>query len=217
MDQVGIKNLRQGIEQLLDMTEEHVLFLNSLETELKDELQQLLKRPIYPGGSQLLGLLMFDSDIDIAVEVQGDEDLEAVLEVLEQKNYQFEEFTDAIHEGVQYGVCTSKKGEVKVDLQLRSTKNIRELKEQIQRLPQPTSKELRYLRREKLLRRMIGGAQYVNWKHDMYRELLPALLSKDSPRRKIEEMCTSHDTLSGGRCTKRKTTNSYCEKHLLEE
>jgi len=216
MAQVDTKSLRQEIEQLLDMTEEHVRNLNALEIELKDELQQPLNRPIYPGGSQLLGLLMFDSDVDLAVEVQGKEDLESVLEVLKREGYQFEEFTDAIHEGVQYGVCASKRGEVKIDLQLRSTKNIQELKEQIQRLPQPTTEVLRYLRREKLLMRMIGGAQYVNWKHDMYRELLPALLSKDSPRRKHEEMCISHDTLFGGQCTKRKTTNSHCEKHQHE-
>lgn len=216
MVQVDSKNLRNEIEQLLDTTEEHVQSLNALEVELKDELQQLLNRPIYPGGSQLLGLLMFDSDVDLAVEVQGEEDLESVLDALEKEGYQFEEFTDAIHEGVQYGVCASKRGEVKIDLQLRTTKNIRELNEQIQRLPQPTATELRYLRREKLLMRMIGGAQYVNWKHDMYRDLLPALLSKDSPRRKTEEMCISHDTLFGGQCTKRRTTDSYCEKHQHE-
>ena len=216
MPQVDTKSLRQEIEQLLDMTEKHVRNLNALENELKDELQHLLKRPIYPGGSQLLGLLMFDSDVDLAVEVQGKKDLESVLKVLEREGYQFEKFTDAIHEGVHYGVCASKRGEVKIDLQLRSTKNIQALEEQIPRLPQLTSKELRYLRREKLLMRMIGGAQYVNWKHDMYRKLLPALLSKDSPRRKPEEMCISHSTLFAEQCTKRKTINSHCDKHRHE-
>ena len=217
MVQVDSKNLRNEIEQLLDTTEEHVRSLNALEAELKDELRQLLNRPIYPGGSQLLGLLMFDSDVDLAVEVQGEEDLESVLDILEREGYQFEEFTEAHHKGVQYGVCASRRGEVKIDLQLRSTKNIQDLREQIQHLPQPTDVELRYLRREKLLMRMIGGAQYVNWKHDMYRELLPALLSDASPRRVHEDMCISHDTLFGGQCTKRKTTTSFCEKHQLEE
>jgi len=216
MAQVDTKSLRHEIEQLLDMTEEHVRNLSALEIELKDELQLLLKRPIYPGGSQLLGLLMFDSDVDLAVEVQGEVDLQSVLDILENEGYLFEEFTEAHHKGVQYGVCASKRGEVKIDLQLRSTKNIRELNEQIQRLPQPTATELRYLRREKLLMRMIGGAQYVNWKHDMYRELLPALLSNASPRRVHEEMCISHDTLFGGQCTKRKATTSFCEKHQHE-
>ena len=217
MVQVDSKNLRDEIEQLLDTTEEHVRSLNALEAELKDELRQLLNRPIYPGGSQLLGLLMFDSDVDLAVEVQGEQDLESVLDILEREGYQFEEFTEAHHKGVQYGVCASSRGEVKIDLQLRSTKNIQDLREQIQHLPQPTDVELRYLRREKLLMRMIGGAQYVNWKHDMYRELLPALLSDASPRRVHEDMCISHDTLFGGQCTKRKTTTSFCEKHQLEE
>ena len=217
MVQIDSKNLRNEIEQLLDTTEEHVRSLNALEDELKDELEQLLNRPIYPGGSQLLGLLMFDSDVDLAVEVQGEEDLESVLDILEREGYQFEEFTEAHHKGVQYGVCASRRGEVKIDLQLRSTKNIQDLREQIQRLPQPTDVELRYRRREKLLMRMIGGAQYVNWKHDMYRELLPALLSDASPRRVHEDMCISHDTLFGGQCTKRKTTTSFCEKHQLEE
>ena len=217
MVQIDSKNLRNEIEQLLDTTEEHVRSLNALEAELKDELRQLLNRPIYPGGSQLLGLLMFDSDVDLAVEVQGEEDLESVLDILEREGYQFEEFTEAHHKGVHYGVCASRRGEVKIDLQLRSTKNIQDLREQIQRLPQPTDVELRYLRREKLLMRMIGGAQYVNWKHDMYRELLPALLSDASPRRVHEDMCISHDTLFGGQCTKRKTTTSFCEKHQLEE
>ena len=217
MVQVDSKNLRNEIEQLLDTTEEHVRSLNALEAELKDELRQLLNRPIYPGGSQLLGLLMFDSDVDLAVEVQGEGDLESVLNILKKEGYQFEEFTEPHHKGVQYGVCASRRGEVKIDLQLRSTKNIQDLREQIQRLPQPTDVELRYLRREKLLMRMIGGAQYVNWKHDMYRELLPALLSDASPRRVHEDMCISHDTLFGGQCTKRKTTTSFCEKHQLEE
>ena len=217
MVQIDSKNLRNEIEQLLDTTEEHVRSLNALEDELKDELEQLLNRPIYPGGSQLLGLLMFDSDVDLAVEVQGEEDLGSVLDILEREGYQFEEFTEAHHKGVQYGVCASRRGEVKIDLQLRSTKNIQDLREQIQHLPQPTDVELRYLRREKLLMRMIGGAQYVNWKHDMYRELLPALLSDASPRRVHEDMCISHDTLFGGQCTKRKTTTSFCEKHQLEE
>ena len=217
MVQVDSKNLRNEIEQLLDTTEEHVRSLNALEAELKDELRQLLNRPIYPGGSQLLGLLMFDSDVDLAVEVQGEEDLESVLDILEREGYRFEEFTEAHHKGVQYGVCASRRGEVKIDLQLRSTKNIQDLREQFQHLPQPTDVELRYLRREKLLMRMIGGAQYVNWKHDMYRELLPALLSDASPRRVHEDMCISHDTLFGGQCTKRKTTTSFCEKHQLEE
>ncbi|MEC8680784.1 MAG: hypothetical protein VXY14_01830 [Candidatus Thermoplasmatota archaeon] len=217
MVQIDSKNLRNEIEQLLDTTEEHVRSLNALEAELKDELRQLLNRPIYPGGSQLLGLLMFDSDVDLAVEVQGEEDLESVLDILEREGYQFEEFTEAHHKGVQYGVCASRRGEVKIDLQLRSTKNIQDLREQIQHLPQPSDVELRYLRREKLLMRMIGGAQYVNWKHDMYRELLPALLSDASPRRVHEDMCISHDTLFGGQCTKRKTTTSFCEKHQLEE
>jgi len=217
MVQIDSKDLRDKIEQLLDTTEEHVRSLNALEVELKDELQQLLNRPIYPGGSQLLGLLMFDSDVDLAVEVQGEEDLGSVLDILEREGYQFEEFTEAHHKGVQYGVCASRRGEVKIDLQLRSTKNIQDLREQIQHLPQPTDVELQYLRREKLLMRMIGGAQYVNWKHDMYRELLPALLSDASPRRVHEDMCISHDTLFGGQCTKRKTTTSFCEKHQLEE
>ena len=216
MVQVDSKNLRDEIEQLLETTEEHVRSLNTLEDELKDELQQLLNRPIYPGGSQLLGLLMFDSDVDLAVEVRGEDDLESVLDALEKEGYQFEEFTEPHHKGVQYGVCASKRGEVKIDPQLRSTKNILELNEQIQRLPQPNAAELRYLRREKLLMRMIGGAQYVNWKHDMYRELLPALLSDASPRRVREEMCISHDTLFGGQCTKRKTTTFFCEKHQHE-
>ena len=215
MVQVDSKNLRNEIEQLLDTTEEHVRSLNALEAELKDELRQLLNRPIYPGGSQLLGLLMFDSDVDLAVEVQGEEDLESVLDILEREGYQFEEFTEPHYKGLQYGVCASKRGEVKIDLQLRSTKNIQDLREQIQRLPQPTEVELRYLRREKLLMRMIGGAQYVNWKHEMYREHLPALLLK-TPRRVQEEMCISHDTLFGGQCTKRKTTTFFCEKHQHE-
>jgi len=159
---------------------------------------------------------MFDSDVDLAVEVQGEGDLESVLNILKKEGYQFEEFTEPHHKGLHYGVCASKRGEVKIDLQLRSTKNIQDLREQIQCLPQPAEAELRYLRREKLLRRMIGGAQYVNWKHDMYREHLPALLSDASPRRVREEMCISHDTLFGGQCTKRKTANSYCEKHQHE-
>ena len=215
MVQVDSKNLRDEIEQLLDTTEEHVRSLNALEAELKDELRQLLNRPIYPGGSQLLGLLMFDSDVDLAVEVQGEGDLESVLNILKKEGYQFEEFTEPHHKGLQYGVCASKRGEVKIDLQLRSTKNIQDLREQIQRLPQPAEAELRYLRREKLLMRMIGGAQYVNWKHDMYREHLPALLL-NTPRRVQEEMCISHDTLFGGQCTKRKTTTFFCEKHQHE-
>lgn len=186
-----------------------------LEEQVKEELGELLGREIYSAGSQLLGLLMFDSDIDVAIAVEDERDLEHVLSILESQNFDFEAYTNKIYHGLQFGVCCSVMEGIKIDIQLRSKKNIADLEAQIANLPNWNEEEISRLRREKILTRAIGGSMYVNWKHDLYRLHLPALILSNT-RRTADEMCRSHNTLLNGQCPKRATHGSYCKLHKNE-
>lgn len=183
-----------------------------LEEQVKEELGELLSRKIYSAGSQLLGLLMFDSDIDVAIAIEDDSDLKHVLSILESKNFDFEAYINKVYHGLQYGVCCSVMEGVKIDIQLRSKKNIADLETQIANLPYWSEEEISRLRKKKILTRAIGGSIYVNWKHDLYRLHLPALILSNT-RRSADEMCESHNTLLGGQCPKRATHGSYCKLH----
>jgi hypothetical protein len=93
--------------------------------------------------------------------------------------------------------------------------DIAQLETQIANLPKWSSDEITRLRKKKILARAIGGATYVNWKHDIYRNHLPALILSTS-RRTSEEMCQSHNTLLHGQCTKRSSKRSLCDLHQSE-
>ena len=187
-----------------------------LEEQVKEELGELLGREIYSAGSQLLGLLMFDSDIDVAIAVEDENDLKHVLGILESQNFDFEAYTNNIYHGLQFGVCCSLMEGVKIDIQLRSKKNIADLEAQIANLPNWNEEEISRLRKKKILTRAIGGSIYVNWKHDLYRLHLPALILSNT-RRTADEMCQSHNTLLNGQCPKRATHGSYCKLHKNED
>ena len=183
-----------------------------IEHRVKQKLAIMLERDIYSAGSQLIGLLMFDSDLDVAIVVNDEGDLQNVLEVLKKVNFEFEPFTDESYDGIQFGVCYSTMEGVKVDVQLRSRQNILDLEKQVAELPQWSEKELTLLRQKKILARAIGGATYVNWKHDFYRTHLPALILS-TPRRTKHEMCQSHNTSLQGQCTKRASVGKFCNLH----
>jgi|GEM_PF-1487149 len=187
-----------------------------LEEQVKEELGELLCREIYSAGSQLLGLLMFDSDIDVAIAVEDENDLKHVLGILESQNFDFDAYTNNIYHGLQFGVCCSVMEGVKIDIQLRSKKNIADLEAQIANLPNWDEEEISRLRKKKILTRAIGGSIYVNWKHDLYRLHLPALILSNT-RRTADEMCRSHKTLLNGQCPKRATHGSYCKLHKNED
>ena len=122
-----------------------------LEEQIKEELGELLGREIYSAGSQLLGLLMFDSDIDVAIAVEDENDLKHVLSILESQNFDFEAYTNNIYHGLQFGVCCSVMEGVKIDIQLRSKKNIADLETQIVNLPNWDEEEISRLRKKKYL------------------------------------------------------------------
>ena len=159
---------------------------------------------------------MFDSDIDVAIAVEDENDLEHVLSILESQNFDFEAYTNNIYHGLQFGVCCSVMEGVKIDIQLRSKKNIADLETQIVNLPNWDEEEISLdFGRKKILTRAIGGSIYVNWKHDLYRLHLPALILSNT-RRTADEMCRSHNTLLNGQCPKRATHGSYCKLHKNE-
>jgi hypothetical protein len=186
-----------------------------LELQLKSELENLLGRTVHSAGSQLLGLVMLDSDIDVAVSVEEGKDLQEVVNRLASEGYEFEPYTDPVFAGLQFGICCKKVNGVKVDVQLRSKSNIADLENQIAQLPDHSIDALQRLRRTKVMMRAIGGAAYVNWKHDLYRNHLPALLLT-SQRRENSEMCQSTNTLLGGQCTKRAVKLRRCKLHADE-
>ena len=203
------------LDLLSSQTESLSENLLSKEQEIKQELGELLGRKIHSAGSQLIGLLMFDSDLDLAIAVKSKEDFNSVIDILNDANYEYEPYTGEIYDGLHFGVCKSIMKGVKIDLQLRSRENIESLKTQIANLPQWSNYEISRLRKNKILARAIGGATYVNWKHDIYRTHLPALIFSTS-RRTDEMMCRSHNTLLHGQCTKRATKHSFCDLHQGE-
>jgi len=207
-----IERFLAAITSLSSHTQNQSDKLLLIEQRVKQKLARKLEREIYSAGSQLLGLLMFDSDLDVAIVINDEEDLQRVLEVLKQSNFEFEPFTDEIYNGLQFGVCYSTMEGVKVDVQLRSRQNMLDLERQVANLPEWSENELSLIRQKKILARAIGGATYVNWKHDIYRNHLPALLLS-TPRRTIGEMCQSHNTLLQGQCTKRAFEGKLCNLH----
>jgi hypothetical protein len=214
-DAESIAIFSSALNLLSSQTEKKTEKLLLIEEGVKKKLGKALGRTIYSAGSQLLGLLMFDSDLDVAVAVNNQDDLNFVLEILGSANFEYEPFTDEIYDGLHFGVCSSVMEEVKIDVQLRSKENIVHLETQIANLPKWSSDETRLLRKKKILARAIGGATYVNWKHDIYRNHLPALILS-TPRRTSEEMCQSHNTLLHGQCTKRPTKHALCDLHQSE-
>ena len=61
-----IKRFSVALDALSLNTKHQSEKLLLLEEQVKEELGELLGREIYSAGSQLLGLLMFDSDIDLS-------------------------------------------------------------------------------------------------------------------------------------------------------
>jgi len=210
-----IDRFSSALNLLSSQTEKQSEQLLLIEQRIKQKLGKALGRTVHSAGSQLLGLLMFDSDLDVAVVVNNQNDLNYVLEILESANFEYELYTDEIYDDLHFGVCFSVMEGVKIDVQLRSKKNIVQLETQIANLPKWSSDEIDRLRKKKILARAIGGATYVNWKHDIYRNHLPALTLSTS-RRTSEKMCQSHNTLLHGQCTKRATKRSLCDLHQSE-
>lgn len=215
-EEAHIQEFLGSLESLSRNTKHQSEKLLLLEEQIKEELGELLGREIYSAGSQLLGLLMFDSDIDVATAVEDENDLKHVLSILESQNFDFEAYTNNIYHGLQFGVCCSVMEGVKIDVQLRSKKNISQLEAQIANLPNWNEEEISQLRNKKILARAIGGSLYVNWKHDLYRAHLPALILSNT-KRTPDEMCRSHNTLLNGQCPKRATHGSYCKLHKNED
>jgi predicted nucleotidyltransferase len=210
-----IDRFSSNLDLLVSETEKRSEQLMLIEQSIKLNLGKTLGRTVHSAGSQLLGLLMFDSDLDVAVAVNNQNDLNYVLEILESANFEYEPYTDKIYDDLHFGVCYSVMEGIKIDVQLRSNENIAQLETQIANLPKWSSDEITRLRKKKILARAIGGATYVNWKHDIYRNHLPALILSTS-RRTSEEMCQSHNTLLHGQCTKRSSKRSLCDLHQSE-
>ena len=210
-----IDRFSSNLDILVSETGKRSEQLMLIEQSIKLNLGKTLGRTVHSAGSQLLGLLMFDSDLDVAVAVNNQNDLDYVLRILESANFEYEPYTGEIYQDLQFGVCFSVMEGIKVDIQLRSEENIVQLEAQIANLPEWSSDEIDRLRKKKILARAIGGATYVNWKHDIYRTHLPALVFSAS-RRTDEKMCQSHNTLLHGQCTKRWTEHSRCDLHQSE-
>ena len=211
----GVSDFIRSVDEFLKIIQADTERLAPLEVKVKSELEILLGRTVHSAGSQLLGLVMLDSDIDVAVAVEEGEDLEDVVSQLISQGYEYESYTDDVFAGLQYGVCCNYLNGVKVDVQLRSKSNISDLEQQIAQLPEHSKDAMQLLRRTKVMMRAIGGAAYVNWKHDLYRLHLPALLLT-SRRRENSEMCQSTNTLLGGQCTKRAVEQRRCNLHADE-
>ena len=150
-EEAHIQEFLGSLESLSQNTKHQSEKLLLLEEQIKEELGELLGREIYSAGSQLLGLLMFDSDIDVAIAVEDENDLKHVLSLLESQNFVFEAYTNNVYHGLQFGVCCSVMEGVKIDVQLRSKKNISELEAQIANLPNWNEEEISQLRTKKFL------------------------------------------------------------------
>jgi len=203
------------LDSILDFSEEEDWGAAEIEDSLTSNLKELLGRDVFPAGSQLLNLRMYGSDIDLATAVKDDNDKKWVINKLKHHGYSYEIFADGTNDFL-FGISMGEFRGIKVDIQLRSESNIKDLGEQISSLPKMNEKSIRRFRREKLLMKAIGGAKYVNWKHDQYRRLVPALI--EAKPRFQHEMCRGEDPNLGGMCTHRATEeDGLCNFHLQSD
>lgn len=199
------------LDLLLDFSGEAAGQNAEIENSLIPLLKELLGRDVLPAGSQLLNLRMYGSDIDLAIAVRDENDKKWVIDKLKHQGYAYGIFKDGANDSL-FGVSKGEFRGIGVDVQLRSESNIKDLEEQISYLPAMNEKSIRHFRREKLLMKAIGGANYVNWKHDQYRRLVPALIL--SKPRFQDEMCRGKDPNLGGMCTHRAIEDGLCKTHL---
>ena len=211
----GIVNFLNSIDELMSQTEVNSVKFLLTEQKIKAKIENLLSAKVFSAGSQLLGLSMFDSDIDIAVCVNNKSESRKFSDVLISNGFIYKPLIEEAYRGFHFGVCTKEIDGIKVDIQLRSQQNIIDLQNEISMLPKWSKAELQNLKRNKILNRAIGGATYVNWKHDLYRKFLPSLIL-NTPRRTEAEMCISRNTLFLGQCTKRAAKNGFCHLHKDE-